>query len=275
MKLNPLTIEGTIDNDVTFNGRNVELNGGTSDGLIVRSVFKDGKWLVPENITIKNYTIKGAIRVYGLGVNGQGDLVKESSRKPNHIKYCQETAPKNITFENLIVEANQRIPFYIAPGCTNITLRNCIFKGKSVSTTVYIDCESGYNTIENNVFETKNRRESVAIDGSAYNTIRGNTFKYPFFGGVRLYRNSGEGGTIRHQTPSYNTIENNKFVYGILAGFIGNIWRTFFPTIWGNSRSSLMQYFYRWRNDDAGYGFGSSVNNNDLGKGNVIQNNYI
>jgi len=32
-------------------------------------------------------------------------------------------------------------------------------------------------------------------------------------GGIYLYRNCGEGGTVRIETPSYNRILNNLFVY--------------------------------------------------------------
>ena len=54
MESNIFVIEGNKDNDITFNGRNMVLEGNKSDALIVKSVLRNGQWLVPENITIKN-----------------------------------------------------------------------------------------------------------------------------------------------------------------------------------------------------------------------------
>ena len=46
-----------------------------------------------------------------------------------------------------------------------------------------------------------------------------------------------------------------------------------FPTIWIGSRSGLMKYIFKYRDDDKGFNFGSSINNDDLAKGNIIKNN--
>ena len=133
-----LILEGNSENQKIFDGKGSVLQSDkSSDAIIVRSLYQENQWLVPQNITIKNYVIEGSIRVYGLGMNGQGELVKQSSRNLNHTEFCQSMAPKNIIFENLKIIGNQRIPFYVSPGCTHITLKNCVLEGESVSTAIY------------------------------------------------------------------------------------------------------------------------------------------
>lgn len=263
-----MKVTGKKSNGNTLDGNGLVLSG--NDCLLIESELVNGKWEVPENVTIKNFVIdKGSIRLVGLGLNGQGELVKESSRNKNHTEYCQSVAPKNIIFENITIKANKRIPFYVGPGCTNITLRNSKLTGSSVATAIYLDCESARNTIENNIIETNVKKEMLAIDGSAHNIIRGNVFVNPNLGGIYLYRNSGEGGTIRHQPPIKNAIEKNTFKYSLTRRVMSLI----YPTIWIGSRSRFMQYFYKFRDDDKGYDFGSSINNEDLASGNKVREN--
>lgn len=77
---------------------------------------------------------------------------------------------------------------------------------------------------------------------------------------------------MRHQAPRYNQIlEKNTFVY--------DSWKTklkslIWPAVWVGSRSHFIQYLIRFRHDDQGYPFGSSINNNDQARYNIIQNNY-
>lgn len=265
-----LVIEGTTLNNQTIDGSGQTLTG--NDCLLVRSKQdKNGNWLVPENITIKNYKIKGSIRIIGLGVNGEAELVRLSSYNQNHTEYSQKVAPKNIVFDNITIEANKRIPFYVAPGCTNITLQNSLLEGWSEATSIYLCCESAHNKIINNTINTKTKREAIAIDGSAYNLIKNNTFNFLNYGGIYLYRNSGEGGTVRHQSPMYNEIVSNNFNYS--KSWLTKIKQIIFPTVWVGSRSHFIQYFIKFRNDDKGYPFGSSVNNNDLASKNIIKDN--
>jgi parallel beta-helix repeat protein len=231
--------------------------------------------LVPENITIKNFTIKGSVRIIGLGINGEGELVRESSKNENHTEYAQSVAPKNIVFDNIKIEANVRTPFYVAPGCTNITLQNSELTGHTESVSIYLCCESANNTIQKNIIKTKTKREAIAVDGSAHNIIQNNTFYFLDFGGIYLYRNLGEGGTIRHQTPSFNKIINNTFSYdGSLKSKLNQL---IFPTIWLGSRSGVIKYFYmagsKFKNRDTSKPFGSSANPNDLASNNIVKGN--
>lgn len=264
-----LLIEGNTQNGSVIDGEGKTLEG--NDCLLVKSIQQGDSWLVPENITIKNFNIKGSVRIIGLGINGEGELVKKSSKNKNHTEYAQSVAPKNIVFDNLNIEANKRIPFYVAPGCTRITLQNSDLTGESESTAIYLDCESAFNVIQNNLIKTKTKRESIAVDGSANNLIQSNILEFVKYGGIYLYRNLGEGGTIRHQTPS-----NNQILSNIFKGQ-SKLEQILFPEIWVGSRSGIIKYFYmigpKFKDRDTSKPFGSSANPNDLASKNVIKNN--
>ena len=155
---------------------------------------------------------------------------------------------------------------YLAPGVTKVTIKNSKFIGNTVSTVIYLDAESAYNTIRNNTFNVEGSatfrvREVIAVDGSAHNQITGNTFEKAVGGGVYLYRNCGEGGTVRHQSPQYNVIENNNFnLSGLNWGNYG---------IWLGSRNGNRNYC----SADDGHKFGSSIDNGDFADYNVVSNN--
>ncbi len=58
----------------------------------------------------------------------------------------------------------------------------------------------------------------MAVDGSSWNTINNNRFASLRNGGIYLYRNCGEKGTIRITPPEHNTITNNSFYYKKYTG---------------------------------------------------------
>lgn len=243
------------------------LNYG-KDMIEVRSqkMQKNGivSWSRPTDITIKNCTVHGSVRIYGMSTNGEGaDLRASSVLDEGHTQRAQNAAPTRITLDQMTITGHSRIPFYISPGVTYVTLTNSVINGQSSSVAVYLDAESGYNLIKNNYIHTKTSREMVAIDGSAHNKIIGNRFSSLDKGGLYLYRNCGEGGTVRHQTPSHNHIINNIFYYNNYNG--SN------PAIWVASRNGNRTYC----NADAGYPFGSSVNDKDLARHNVIAQNQF
>jgi parallel beta-helix repeat protein len=134
-----------------------------------------------------------------------------------------------------------------------------------------MDAESAYNTIRNNIFNVYGNftlpqfriREVIAVDGSAHNIISENTFKFSEGGGIYLYRNCGEGGTVRHQEPQFNIIEKNDFN---LSDLHDNNYG-----IWLGSRNGNRTYC----NADKGYNFGSSVNDGDFANNNTVKNNVF
>ena len=257
------SLEGSIENGRVIDLQGGWLNEGKLTEMVIRSKDMEKGWDVPERITIRNGRIRGSIRIYGLGVNGEAAKVLESSRREGHTARAQAATPRAILLEDLQIEADHRIPLYLGPGVTGVMVRNCTFTGWSASTTIYLDAESGGNRIEGCTFDVWSGREVMAVDGSATNAIVGNRFLQVDYGGIYLYRNCGEGGTVRHQTPQGNVIENNFFnMTDLRSGSYG---------VWLGSRQGRRSYC----EDDAGYPFGSSIDNHDFADHNTVRGNVF
>ncbi|APG90670.1 NosD domain-containing protein [Sinorhizobium americanum] len=267
----PLVFEGSA-----ASGSVLDCGGGTLDvsagqsrkektAIAVRSrEAGSDAWDAPSNVTIRNCRIKGFVRVYGLGENANGGIMKASSRNPNHTAFAQASAPKNVRLENITFDAPDGIPFYVGPGVTNAALVNSKVNGRSTAVAVYLDAESANNTISNNVFGiSTEKRELIAIDGSANNRITNNIFERSDNGGIFAYRNCGEGGVIRHQKPQHNQIVGNTFRYR--SSFLAR------PAVWLNSRNGSSSYCFT----DPAYPFGSSASNRDFAQNNVVRNNKL
>jgi parallel beta-helix repeat protein len=141
-------------------------------------------------------------------------------------------------------------------------VKQSIFTGTSTSVAIYLDAESANNDIERNTFAVKTKsREQIAIDASANNRIVGNTFDNPLNGGIFLYRNCGEGGTIRHQAPQRNDIIGNTFRYE-------NTGRPK-PAVWLGSRQGDSRFCF----NDPAYPFGSSLSSRDFAQYNSVTAN--
>jgi hypothetical protein len=231
----------------------------------IRSVASGpGRWERPANVTLRNCTIQGQVRVWGMGVNGQGEALRQSSRAAGHTGRAQQAAPKGVSILDSRIVATGQIPLYLGPGVTGFTLRNSEVSGTSPSVGLYLDAESADNTIEGNTFDVATGREVIAVDGSARNTIRGNAIAYGSRGGIHLYRNCGEGGTVRHQTPSDNVITGNRFrANGFLRPEPVNVGSR---GGWGWTMNCAA---------DAGYPFGSSADNGDNATGNLVEGNRV
>jgi hypothetical protein len=200
----------------------------------------------------------------GMGRNGEAEAVKQSSRSLGHTERTQAAAPRNISFINDKFIGQGTIPLYLSPGVTQVTVDRSKITGVSKSVGIYFDAESANNQLLNSTIDTDtDKRELVAVDGSAHNLIQGNYFSSLSNGGIYLYRNCGEGGTVRHQAPQYNQIQNNTFYYDKYLGFN--------PAIWVGSRMGFRLYC----SADKGYPFGSSANNSDMAQRNLIANNTI
>lgn len=229
----------------------------------VRSLARGGAaWEAPSDIVIRNCTIAGPVRIWGMGGNGQAEAVKLSSRQLGHTERAQAAAPRRIVIDNATFVAAGPTPLYLAPGVTQVTLRGSRLTGRASAIAVYMDAESARNTLIGNVFEIETGREVVAVDGSAHNTISGNVFRIGQQGGIYLYRNCGEGGTVRHQTPSYNRIKGNRFAYASPVRFAPvNVGAR---AGWGLNCE-----------EDSGYPFGSSIDNGDGATGNEVAGNVV
>lgn len=257
----------TIDkSDTVIDCKGGLFNEGKPTYIVITSKKTTNGWIQTKNITIQNCRINGAIRVVGLGVNGQAEDVKQSSLSLGHTERAQAVAPTNIKLLNVTIDGvSNKTLLYLAPGTTFVTVENCIFSGQNTGTgpVIYMDAESANNTFRNNIISTTTQREVMACDGSAYNMIDGNRFECVKNGGIYLYRNCGEGGTVRHQTPNHNTIKNNYFdLKNMSSGRYG---------IWLGSRNGNRSYC----DLDNGYPFGSSIDNRDFAYYNIVNSNVF
>nr|WP_245341680.1 MULTISPECIES: right-handed parallel beta-helix repeat-containing protein [unclassified Rhizobium] len=264
-----IVIEGSASSGLTL-----DCNGAILDGsalpeesevgqLLVRSKPDQPVWDRPEDITVRGCHILGSAKVYGIGLSGNADRVRASSLKPNHTAFVQASAPTRVTFSEMVFETTGRLPLYISPGATYVSVSSSVFKGRSRTVAIYLDAETKHTLIEDSDFEiTTKRRELIAIDGAANNTIQNNIFRDASNGGIFLYRNCGEAGAIRHQAPQFNVISGNEF-------FVKR--RSSRPAIWLNSRNGKQPFCFR----DERYPFGSSLDPMDNAKNNRVIGNIV
>ncbi|WP_447908679.1 right-handed parallel beta-helix repeat-containing protein [Brevundimonas bullata] len=217
-------------------------------------------WSRPTDIRVENCTIHGAVRVWGMGADGSYDDLRASSRTADHVATTQGSAPNHIELERVTILGTGSIPLYVGPGVTRLSLTHSTLTGRSDATALYLDAESAANRIENNAIAVVTKREAVAVDGSARNRITGNRFTLGGRSGVFLYRNCGERGVIRHQTPSYNQITDNVF---------SGAARLRPQLVVVGSREGRRAYC----SADRGYPFGSSADDGDGATNNVVARN--
>lgn len=256
-----VVLEGSRANGTVIDANGGWFNGGRPTELVIRSRRTPDGWDRPQDITIRNTRIRGSIRILGMGRNGEDPLLRKSSLRPGHTRRAQDAAPRDIRISAVEIEASHRIPLYLAPGVTGVTIEHCKLTGWSVSTALYLDCESADNHILGNTFSVDAAREVIAIDGSARNRIANNRFELMSRGGIHLYRNCGEAGTIRHQTPHANLITGNDFQTASLRRGCHGIWL--------GSRGGRRFYC----NEDAGHAFGSSADDRDFADHNTLAQN--
>uniref|UniRef100_UPI0028AE7537 right-handed parallel beta-helix repeat-containing protein n=1 Tax=Brevundimonas sp. TaxID=1871086 RepID=UPI0028AE7537 len=218
------------------------------------------RWSRPTDVRISHCLIHGSVRVWGMGADGSYDDLRASSRTADHTAAAQAAAPSHITLEDVIIRGTGSIPLYVGPGVTGLSLTRSTLEGRSVATALYLDAESANNRIEGNLFRTRTEREMIAVDGSARNRIVGNRFELGGRPGIFLYRNCGERGVIRHQTPSYNVITDNAFTGAAR-------WRP--RLVVQNARQGRRAYC----SADKGYPWGSSANDHDGASQNVVSYN--
>lgn len=246
------------------NGGRLESTSTTGDreAIVIRSRKMGDGWDRPIGVAVQNCEIANGLRIYGLGRSGEAQAVKQSSLNADHNGFAQASAPSGVTLNNLRFANAGGIPLYISPGVTHVTLTNSQFTGTSSSVAIYLDAESGGAVIAGNIFDLRtDKRELIAIDGSAYNAITGNLFNTASNGGIYLYRNCGEGGTIRHQAPQFNRIEGNSFaMHGSRK-----------PAVWLNSRKGDRPYCF----SDPTHPFGSSITPLDMAQHNTVSGNAV
>lgn len=223
---------------------------------------RDGDvWSAPRDVRIVDCVIHGNLRIWGLGLNDM-DGLRASSRTPEHTARLQAAAPRGVRLAGVTLVSTGSIPLYVGPGVTGLHMSGGRFRGRSVSTAVYLDAESGDAVIEGVDFDIATGREQIAVDGSAGNRILNNRFRLGGRGGVFLYRNCGEDSVIRHQSPQANLIAQNRFE--------GAAWFRPRAVVVG-SREGRRRYC----GDDVGWPFGSSLDDGDHATGNQIRDNVV
>lgn len=261
--LEQVVLSGTAASGTVIDCGGGWYNGGRLTELVIRSEKTAAGWERPENVVIRNCRIRGAIRVVGLGRNGEAQEVRESSHHEGHTQRSQHAAPTHIRISGVEIEAVHRIPLYLAPGVTDVVFENSRITGWGSSTAIYLDCESAGNRIAGNTLAMRAAREVIAVDGSANNVIEGNRFENIAYGGIFLYRNCGEAGTVRHQTPHGNVIRDNWFDTRTLG--------VFQTIIHLGSRNGNRMYC--WQDD--GHPFGSSLDDRDFADDNAVIGNVF
>ena len=220
------------------------------------------RWSRPTDVSLTNCVVHGAVRIWGMGANGRVEDLRASSRTAQHAAAAQAAAPTRVTLTDVTFSATGSIPLYVGPGVTAVTVERPRFTGRSVSTAIYLDAESADNAVSGGIFDIRTGREQIAVDGSARNRITGNRFALRGRGGVFLYRNCGEDAVIRHQTPSDNQITDNLFTGA--GGFRPRV-------VVVGAREGNRPYC----RDDAGWPFGSSLDDGDHATGNLVARNTV
>lgn len=259
---NRLILSGEAASGIEISCHGATIESGSSDPtiLIMSQKNPDGSWSVPKNISISGCVVKGSIGIRGLSRAGGGAENKNSSMRPDHTKRAQAAAPSKITLSGLRLIASGETPLYAGPGTTDLEVRNSTFSGTTDGVAIYLDAESARNRIQNNRFElVSTRREMIALDGSAHNVISQNTFVAANRGAIFLYRNCGESGAIRHQSPQYNTISKNVFEASAPAN----------PTVWIGSRQGKQSYCFI----DPAHPYGSASSSLDHAQHNTVSDN--
>lgn len=251
---------------ITKNNTVIDLRGRVlNDDITIQGAIR--------NVKILNGTIKGEVRLR------PSNIPENSHTQPGHTERVRVLAPSGVSIENIKFDTDGTThQVYFGPGSTNSTIMSCEFIGKSLGPSVYLSPEGGSHIVRKCNFsaETGARREVLSIDGSADNLIEDNNFKRCIWGGIYLYRNSGEDGKVRHQTPRNNTIQNNKFDltgmqmvrFSNRSGHQGSFFYVPYGIILG-SRQGDSSYSEL----DSAYNIGSGSSNLDYAQNNKVINN--
>ena len=186
-----------------------------------------------ENVTIKNcnisYYINGINVNFGLSESTHSNLKNNINvvALENHLRTI---SPRHIEINNVNITANHKTGIYLQRYITNFKLKNSTLKANDIG--IYLESGTKDNLISGSTFSkngettynlaTRKRtlrikkREAIAIDSSAHNTITDNTFINNAGGAIFIYKNcyenfEDEKSLPRVQHSSFNIIEGNTF----------------------------------------------------------------
>jgi hypothetical protein len=244
-------------------GTVVDLKGRTlKDNILVQGPVKD--------VVIQNGTLRGEIR---FRASDYKKVLEEYNKTKHWTREVRKVAPQGAVLRDLVIEpSGDTHSLYCGPGTTGVRVVACEFKGESKGPLIYLSMEGAYHEVLRCEFRGKTgmRREIIAIDGCAESVIRGCKFLRCTQGGIYIYRNSGENGTIRHQEPRFNLIKDNRFdLRGmwLRSSFLDS--EVPHGVIVGSRQGSRTRH-----NDlDAGYPWGSSKDDRDFARQNTVIGN--
>lgn len=201
----------------------IEQSGTTLDcnGAWVRPARGRAIWIAGqlEDVTVTDcYLGGGGVRVQG------------PPREPGESDDAlRARSPRNVVIEHIHVKESHMTGIFIGPHVTGVTVRKSIVE-HTASSGIYLEYGTRDNRIEDNLIQDNGhtlgdgtprvnwwRREGIAVDASAHNTITGNTLRRNAFGGIFLYKNCWElhsyepDSEQRVQHARDNLIEGNQF----------------------------------------------------------------
>lgn len=200
---------------ISESNTHLNCNGATLEGEGVRGVGIqiDGKRTRLENVTVENCRIQN-FKNRGVNITS-GFRIKDFSadRDANY-----RVAPRNILIDGVTVSGSGRGGVYFDSYVTDSVLSNSTIKD-SGKVGVYLEQGTQRIQIINNTIQGNGldgRREGVAVDSSAHNTVKGNRFIGNAGGGIFLYKNCGENfqsgkSVLRWQSSDFNVIKDNIF----------------------------------------------------------------
>jgi len=215
----------TLDGSCTYTGTirilqsntRLECNGAV---LVGREGDKYGiliKGVGLKNIEISNCRLRGYDKAAVMITSGLSGEKLSLDRNESFM-----LAPSNIVLDGLDVRGARGNGVHFNAYVNNSVLkRSTIVRSRGVG--VYLGQSSQSITIADNEFiengginKSKNFREALAIDSSAKNIIKGNTFSKNAAGAIFLYKNCGEnfdrpGAVLRWQSSNDNLIKSNVF----------------------------------------------------------------
>lgn len=280
---------------VKFMCRNAHLHptfDAFADGraISVRSVDTGAGWSIPHHVSIENCYVEGNIRIMGADESRACDSTLDSRCSPDPsqvlIERRQATAPHHIFMFSLDVTArigaHESNEIEFDKGVTYSTLTGSVLHGSlGKNTAIYLAPESAHNSIVSNyIHVASENREQIAIDGSANNYIADNDFSELDHGGVYIFRNCGEGGTVRIQKPWNNAIVNNRFYYERFDGSGYKAINVASRTAWmaPNPRLGQSGYLYNtssYCDKDSSIRYGSGIDDFDNAAFTTVAQNQI
>lgn len=242
-----VTLNITDQSDITVNCNGAKFNGlytkyrqaldtpySTQRAPLPHAIKIITRDTIPsKNLTIKNCDIRNYVRgisVYYYFSSESYDALKNRQNVVDIENNLRERSPKNIVLTNNKISYSHADGIYIGRYITDLTLNNTDINN-SGAVGFYLDSGAQNNLIENSTFTyngfskyipSKGRvrrsltttREGVAIDSSALNTVKNNSFEHNAGGSVFLYKNCHENHTVglpRYQSADKNLISNNTF----------------------------------------------------------------